>query len=669
MRACVAVAFLLVLGLLIRVVGLEAIPPALWSDEANHGLDVREMRATGHVPVFFPSNCGQEPLYKYLVALATRVSGERPLAVRLPAAVVGWLMLPFAYVWVRRHRGASAASWTLVFLTFGVWHLQFSRIGFRAIMGPTVVMGALLTLEGVRTRRSVGAAALGGVMAGLTWYTYPAHRLLPVIGALWLILVLRREKRRIGPGLAAYMVGFGLCLIPLFNAWRDAPELLTARSSMAALWSETPDVLAGVARNTWRHLGMFTVAGDRNWRHNLSGAPQLDPFTGFFFILGCARAVGRRDHVDKVLLAWLVLMLMPGILSVERQAPHSLRTIGVLPVPYILAADGLLVAASAPCGTRVRRLGAILVVALVLLLNMHRYFVAWPAHLARLSPADESLYGFNRQEYALARWLNGQGDRGVWLSPQLFLHPTVAYLAKGQGHRLLVCPDSLRAGDRMVLQLAPRNLWWLRDDFRKNFFLYWWMSGRATEEDTWRAIAEGYPSCTDGLASADDRDILDSVERQWELEPDQGIAGLHVFRVGARRTATPFVQSDLAVWRRVPAGCVEVRIHPADPSADLGLWAKEESDDRVRLLDRMKPEADGSVLRGCLVWPSCVSVRPFADPTASVPVNGSLAYAGRADPEPYLRRTLVARLGHAWARARTGVRADPRRGTPSTRGG
>ncbi len=84
---------------------------------------------------------------------------------------------------------------------------------------------------------------------------------------------------------------------------------------------------------------MFNYQGDRNGRHNLPGEPMLDPITGTLLVLGVALRLWRiRQPGSWLLLAWLILMLAPGIFSLDFESPQSLRAIGSLPAAYMLAA-------------------------------------------------------------------------------------------------------------------------------------------------------------------------------------------------------------------------------------------------------------------------------------------------------------------------------------------
>jgi len=143
---------------------------------------------------------------------------------------------------------------------------------------------------------------------------------------------------------------------------------------------------------------MFHVRGDENWRHNVSGAPMLDPLTGALFLLGLffvfrkdaagsdrgaleagGEPAGRTAPAAALLVGWLVVMLLPNVLSVEG-VPHGLRSCGVLPAVALLGGIGL-----DGVTRRVRgRIGgpaaAVLAVTTFLLIGAWtatRYFIVW----------------------------------------------------------------------------------------------------------------------------------------------------------------------------------------------------------------------------------------------------------------------------------------------------
>ena len=92
--------------------------------------------------------------------------------------------------------------------------------------------------------------------------------------------------------------------------------------------------------NVGGHLLAFGLLGDSYWWHNLPGRPLLNAAEAIIFWLGVVTAISRWRHpVHRLLLLWLVVMLLPAMLSRDN-VPHTLRMIGAAPAVYLLAASG-----------------------------------------------------------------------------------------------------------------------------------------------------------------------------------------------------------------------------------------------------------------------------------------------------------------------------------------
>lgn len=104
--------------------------------------------------------------------------------------------------------------------------------------------------------------------------------------------------------------------------------------------------LKELATSVVNTLAMFNFVGDHNQRHNIPGSPQLVLPIGLLFAVGFLRELAHwlsRKHghfspIHTFMFSWFLIMLIPGFLSTE--APHALRTIGVIPIVMIFAAQG-----------------------------------------------------------------------------------------------------------------------------------------------------------------------------------------------------------------------------------------------------------------------------------------------------------------------------------------
>jgi hypothetical protein len=111
------------------------------------------------------------------------------------------------------------------------WHVNFSRIGLRAIAAPCFLTWSMyLLLGGVRKAR-LGLVLLAGAAYGLGFYTYIAYRL---------AIYFARH-----PG----------------TFWGRTGQVSVLRNARPAL---------EVVLNVWRTARMFFRHGDFIWRHNVA---------------------------------------------------------------------------------------------------------------------------------------------------------------------------------------------------------------------------------------------------------------------------------------------------------------------------------------------------------------------------------------------------------------
>jgi len=329
----------------LRLWALGSVPPGLYHDEAFNGLDALAV-LEGKRPLFFEANNGREPLFIYLVALSVAVLGRSPGAIRIVAAVLGTLTIPATYLMVKamfnRRIGLLAATIT----GFTLWHVNLSRIGFRAVAMPLFVALTLWQLWLGLKRGNQWHFLIGGGLYGLTFYTYLAARFtLVALAAFGLYLVLA-EKRAIGKWEqgAAFVMAALTVLAPLMAYIATNWEAFLKRVGQVSIFNPAinkGDFWGTLFRHTGRTLLMFTCRGDFIPRHNVPLRPVFDPLLSIFFLLGLILCLMRfrRSTPHALVLIWLATMLLPTILAED--APHFLRGVGILPVAFAVPAIGL----------------------------------------------------------------------------------------------------------------------------------------------------------------------------------------------------------------------------------------------------------------------------------------------------------------------------------------
>lgn len=360
----------LLLGVVLIIAGflrfyhLSVTPPGLYPDEAMDGNNALQALRTGDFKVFYPPNNGVEGLYANVEAGLISATGTRePWTLRFPSALFGFFTVLGTFFLARelfrKVRGHnSIALLSAFFLATSFWHVNFSRIGFRAIMAPFFAVWALYFLlrsvRETRLKQNAWLAVLGGIAFGLGFYSYISYRVMPL--ALLLLIPFFRKEKHFWRAVGIFVAATFLVALPLGLYFVQNPADFMGRTSQVSIFSSANPALE-VLRNTTKTVGMLNFAGDGNWRHNFAGRPELFWPVGIAFWIGVAlglRTVFRKDmwlgatereelpslkFAYLLCFAWIALAALPVVFSNEG-IPHALRAILMIPPIMILAAAG-----------------------------------------------------------------------------------------------------------------------------------------------------------------------------------------------------------------------------------------------------------------------------------------------------------------------------------------
>lgn len=338
-------AAILVGALVLRTWHLGSLPYGVWFDEVDSAANARALL---HLPfqAYAPGNYGHNPsLYFYLLAALIHVEGGSIGTIRLASALFGLLGALAAYLIGRRAGGPALGLAAAALIGVTAWSITFSRVAMPDIAVPAMVGLGICALCYALYTPSSFSFLLSGLVLGLSLLTYQGA-FLPALATLTLTAGrLRLDapfRRRALASVAFLPLGVLIGALPLLVASHLDPAYATARVSSVSITHEYGDwahLMPALLRNVQRHALMFTVSGDLNGRHNLPGAPMLDPLTGTLFLLGLGICLRHITHwFYALLLVWLGASLLGGILSLDGDAPHGARSIGALiPVALIAA--------------------------------------------------------------------------------------------------------------------------------------------------------------------------------------------------------------------------------------------------------------------------------------------------------------------------------------------
>lgn len=391
----------------LRVIDLPGNPPGVWSDEASIGWNAYCILKTGrneygqYLPLSFPSIEKFDPVawkydgvwdYKgpvevYAAVPFVALFGPVALAVRLPAAIMGSVMVWMAYLLARRWWGAAAGLAAAGLTALSPWALHFSRIGYGACLAAPLIAVALhFFFSGLERPRRL---PLSGVFFGLAAYSYQICQMFcPMLMAALAVTHFRplwaRRRWAVGWALAAAVLTTPMAIHLLRNRMKQAagdPTAEQRRFEYISVFSEKArrDFADQEAKRRGRpeladsatfHRSWSTAAyvygrfwspgflvghGDTQARNSLTGYLVARPETperprpAWYLLIGqllWAEAIlaaaglvwvlrNLRRPLAQFLLVWLLIWPMPASLTVE-SVPQAIRSIVSLPLWQLL---------------------------------------------------------------------------------------------------------------------------------------------------------------------------------------------------------------------------------------------------------------------------------------------------------------------------------------------
>ncbi len=352
-------------GFFLRAYKVGSLPSGLYPDESVNGIDALQALNAGNFKLFYPNNFGREGLFINLQAIAVHFFGNTTASLRSLSVIFGTIAIVGLYflakeLFQRRMAGLIAAF----LIATSYWAINFSRIGFRAIMTTAVVSFTLyFFLRGMRQKKP-WLFLVSGLLFGIGLNTYTAFRAVPfVLIALLPALFLSYKQlfknywREALVFVAGFVVTAGPILIFVFLRH---PELFNGRANDLSVLSSSVNhghLLQTLAYTISASLGQYNFHGDTNWRHNFSGQPLLDPLIGIFFLAGLVALLVETFVLIKkrilkkernltlarnfTILALFFCMLIPEFMTNEG-IPHALRAIGTQAGTFLIATSAIL---------------------------------------------------------------------------------------------------------------------------------------------------------------------------------------------------------------------------------------------------------------------------------------------------------------------------------------
>ena len=362
------------LALALRLPDLGTFPYGFWYDEAAAGLAAtRILNGLTPWPIWSPI-LAVSPHYHFVTAISISLFGPEITTIRMQAVLMGTSAVILSYLLFRRWFGMRLGLIAAGFWAALRYMIIWSRLGQDWISVLPFETAILLLFDlGLETKKLRYFAWAGLTMGVSIAFYYPNRLFVAVVLGYGLLLlaawVIRRTAQRrmdgeaaahamplrqaFGRGaavvgvvsLSAVISGMPVGYYALTN-WED----FNARQATVSIFTkrDEPDLGKAIQSQIQKHVLMYNVRGDPNPRHNFPGDPMLDPIIGSLAILGLAYALSRFYRpANALMLLTFVIMIAGAILSIDFEAPQSLRAIGTQPAVIYFAALPLVLLARA----------------------------------------------------------------------------------------------------------------------------------------------------------------------------------------------------------------------------------------------------------------------------------------------------------------------------------
>ncbi len=385
---------IILIGIFFRFYDLRTLPPGLYPDEAMNGSNALQALHTGEFKLFYTENNGREGLFINIQALSVKLFGTSAWSLRVVSALFGTLTILGLYLLTKELFGTNfqfsmfniqsisniqfsnhIENWKLktensrseviallaaFFLATNYWHINFSRIGFRAIMLPfCLTFGLYWLLKGLRTG-NIWSLVFGGIAIGAGFQSYIAFRFVPFIIAvpmvwyLWKWLKKRPTTNDQQPttcvpcAVTLFLFITFVVALPIGIYFLKHTEDFFGRSKEVSIFS-SPNPTLAFAISTGKTLQMFNVVGDCNPRHNYRCTSELLWPVGILFLIGIwltikylfrKGALSNPDSFPALCTATIFFFMLFPVILTKEGLPHALRAIGLILPAIMLAAWG-----------------------------------------------------------------------------------------------------------------------------------------------------------------------------------------------------------------------------------------------------------------------------------------------------------------------------------------
>jgi hypothetical protein len=341
-----------VVAFLTGYIMISNLPYGVWTDEIEISVAgknaVEKMFRDRVIVPFSPEATGHSGFTLFTTGVGIKLIGNNILALRLPSVFFSALATVIFFFFTFVEFGLYPAIGSSFLLVFSYWRISLTRIGFEAGFYWFFEVLSIWLMFSYFKRKRYFVLVMLGLVVGFGTYTYLAFRFLAIGFALMIFLVNCIQKSSLKTILMSMLVfgyAFGVTISPLFFYSRHHPDDVYFRANNVSILNKNITGInkpAMIVENTFKSIDMFISKGDPNFRHNINQKTVTNIVEVVLVIFGLFFLIKYKMwfYLGTIFVI-AALSGANGIFTYEPPfviQPHSLRTLGLMPLVYLLIA-------------------------------------------------------------------------------------------------------------------------------------------------------------------------------------------------------------------------------------------------------------------------------------------------------------------------------------------
>lgn len=362
---------IVLLGILLRIIFIDKLPPALNIDEAALGYNAYSLLKTGadehgrFLPLSLESfGDWKLPVYSYVSVFPIAIFGLSELSIRLPsmlAGIIGILLIYFLALLLFNKK--NVALFASFFFAVSPWSIFFSRAAYEVNLATTLFLAALLLFVLSLQKKKNGLLLIfSGLLFGLTLFTYHSYIIFtPFFILACLIMYFKKLRKSILFLLIPFFLFLVASVFSNLNAGSNKFSTTTVFTNQDIIYNRVENFKKDTLENPvlfdkihTKYLGvpyhilqnyllsfspvfLFDRGGEK-LVHNIDGFGNLYAFDALLLLAGIVSLFYYKEKRTPLIILWAFLAPIPSALTLD--APNSTRLFMLMPLFALISGYG-----------------------------------------------------------------------------------------------------------------------------------------------------------------------------------------------------------------------------------------------------------------------------------------------------------------------------------------